>query len=136
MGSTVSALDKLTCGINSVRGNVPERSIHRTSSCAFDLSVILNMHRGTRTCCHNWGVASATDRHNEDTAQNGSGSLHIGLPSIFLSLDRERMKIVPKISRGRALICDLIRASARERALGASNCGDCMSDVTGVTSDA
>ena len=46
---------------NSIRGNVPEHSIHGTSSC--DMA----KHDETQTCCHNWGVARATACHSEDT---------------------------------------------------------------------
>ena len=52
----------LTCADNS------ERFIHRTSSFASDLAVTLDMLLRTEIRCHNWGVARAIDRHNEDTA--------------------------------------------------------------------
>ena len=116
--------------INRIRGNDPERSIHGTSASAFDSAHTLDMCCGiwSETRCHNWGVARATDRHNEETAQSGSGFPHFGghklkdSSTICSSLAKARMKIILRTSKGR--VCARERGVIRDMVveMGPSYC--------------
>ena len=103
--------------IKSVRGNDQERLIHGTS-CAFDFDI---SGKSTKTRRYNLGVAKASLRHNEDTAQIRSGFVNSAENDLTScsSLAKVRMKIVPRTSSGRLSMPRCERAGSVRRADGA-----------------